>query len=404
MLRRYKLLKKTHLSGQQTQNEIPTNLVMSNSYLRVVLVCNEYPPKPHGGIGTFVHSIAHGLANAGHDITVVGLGNTDEHLQDGNVHVICLASNKIRFVGNLFSRLRLRKWIITRFKAGLVDLVETPEYMGMLPFGAGNCPVVVRLHQADTSIKKAVGKPLNKGIAFYERRTLSANSNWIAVSDYILTITRTSFNVEPKKWKKIYNAVSQVGSDLPCINNAPQRYILYVSALSQRKGALVIAEAAKYIFEQQADLHLVYVGGVSKEDAEISAAILGKVGSSLTGRIHFIGHVARPEVLAWMKEAEVFVFPSSFESFGLVSLEAMQMGTPVVCTNIAAINEVVKDGYNGLLAESNVPSDWADKIKAVLNDPALANKLRTNGFRTVKEFSLEKCIKSTLEFYQEVLQ
>ena len=129
--------------------------IRNQDSLRIVLVCNEYPPQPHGGIGTFVHCLAHGLADAGQSITVVGFGEIKRQFNDGDVRVVSLTGSKMRFVGNLISRMRLRAWLISQSKAGQVDLVETPEYMGMLPFGAGNCLVVVRLHLADTLIRSA---------------------------------------------------------------------------------------------------------------------------------------------------------------------------------------------------------------------------------------------------------
>jgi glycosyltransferase involved in cell wall biosynthesis len=396
------------LNTATTLNEKPPGNKSNNRAacpdpLRVVLVCDEYPPRPHGGIGTFVHCLAHGLANDGHEITVVGFGKVAECVNDGNVRVVTLAANRFRYVGNLISRLRLRKWLSARAKAGQVDLIEVPDYKGLLPFGVRNCPVVVRLHLAETPIQLAASKSPNSGVKFYERRTLIANRNWIAVSNYILGLTQATFGVAPERCKRIYNPVSQPGFDSPIPKGAPGRYILYASAISQRKGALVLAEAVRGILEQDRDLHLVYVGGMPSGENGISSLILAKLGSDLASRVHFVGYVTRQEVLAWMKGAAVFAFPSNLESFGLVVLEAMQMGVPVVCTSLASGPEIVKDGWNGLLADPAVPSDWARKIKMVLDNPTLANQLRKNGCQTVRNFSLEGCLRATVAFYRECL-
>lgn len=371
--------------------------------LRVVLVCNEYPPRPHGGIGTFVHSLAHGLANDGHEITVVGFGQFEERAHDGNVRLVTLAANRFRYVGNLISRLRLRRWISARAEAGQVDLVETPDYKGLLPFGVKNCRAVVRLHLTETSIRLAASKSPNNGVKFYERRTLMANPNWIAVSDHVLALTQATFGVAPMRCERIYNPVPQMCFDSQVPSRAPGRYILYASAVSQRKGALVLAEAAQAILEQNRDLHLVYVGGIPSDENGISSSILTKLGPDLASRVHFVGHTTRQEVQAWMKGAAVFAFPSNLESFGLVVLEAMQMGVPVVCTSLAPGPEIVKNGWNGLLADPATPSDWSRKIKGILDNPTLANELRKNGRETLRNFSREECLRATMAFYRECL-
>src|SRR6202041_707504 len=171
--------------------------------LYITFICGEYPPLPHGGIGTFVHTLANGLRGRGHQISVVGLGNEEMQWKDGEIEVFVLPNSTIPYVGNTISRLHLRRWLKYRVAKGEIDIVETPEFLGMLPFGLRGCPVVVRLHQSSTAICLRRGQEIPKGIALYEELTLRMNSVWAAVSNNICTYTREIFGVEPAKVRTI---------------------------------------------------------------------------------------------------------------------------------------------------------------------------------------------------------
>ncbi|MBZ5539507.1 MAG: glycosyltransferase family 4 protein [Acidobacteriia bacterium] len=374
--------------------------------MKIMLICNEYPPRPHGGIGTFVQTLARGLHRRGHEVTVVGMGLESEESTDEGIPVIILRKCKIRYVGNLISRLRMRRWIFSRVKAGQVDVIESPDYSGMLPFGVNGCPVVVRLHQTGTALRLDRGQKKARGIAFYERRALMANPNWIGVSHYIVDLTQRVFGVFPGRSTVIYNPVSMPPSDLPEVAGLPANYVLYAAQVSRRKGALMLAEAAREFLSRHPGLHLVYAGGEISEgrNRPISEDIREIVGPDLSKRIHFLGHVDRGVVLACMKRARVFAFPSRLEAFGLVVLEAMSCGLPVVFSKNPPGPEVIEDGITGLLADPNSPKDFSEKISRILDDPELARRLVENARRSLAErFSVGKCIEETERFYGECL-
>jgi glycosyltransferase involved in cell wall biosynthesis len=378
--------------------------------MKIVFVCNEYPPRPHGGLGTFVQTVARGLYGRGHEVTVVGLGEADNDCTSEGINIVTLGRNKLRYVGNLLSRIRLRRWVASRVKDGRVDVVEAPDYEGMLPLGIPNCAVVIRLNLSATSIWQQAGRKIPKGISFYERRTLVANPNWIAASHYVFELTKAVFGISPIRSEMIYNPVPPIPSCLPDKPDLPGDFVLYAGSLSKRKGAIVLAEAAREFLSSHPDLHLVYVGGgITMASGggrrPIEEQIREAVGPKLTERVHFLGHVNRENVLACMVRAKVFAFPSSLEALGIVVLEAMSCGLPVVCTKYPPGPEMVEDGVNGLLADPGSPRDLSEKITRLLDDPVLAAQLAANARRIVAErFSLEKCITATERFYEECLK
>lgn len=100
------------------------------------------------------------------------------------------------------------------------------------------------------------------------------------------------------------------------------------------------------------------------------------------------------------KNAEIFVFPSLYEGFGIPPLEAMHYGTPVIASNVASIPEVV--GNAGIYFNPNDVEDIADKIDAVLNDKQLKKLLQIKGIQREKLFSWDNCASETLKFYKSI--
>lgn len=375
--------------------------------MRIGLIVDRYPPRPHTGIGTFVQCLAHGLSRRGHKVTVVDIGDEYKESSDDGIPVVTLRRSNLKYVGNLITRVRLRRWLADRVNAGKIEIIEVPDYPGLLPFAVTSCPAVVRLHQSCTVSHVLSEVKIPRGVSFYEKRTLIANPNWVAVSGHILSLTERVFGVFPRRSATIYNALPPAPTRLPDVPELPAEFVLYASQVSRRKGALILAEAARDFLSTHPELHLVYVGGCLAEEGSrpIEDEIRQVVGPGLTARVHFFGQVGREKVLACMKRAKVFAFPTRIDSFGLVVLEAMSCGAPVVFTKNSPGPEVVDDGVTGLLADPTSPRDFSEKITRLLDDPMLARRLSQKASECLEErFSLETCLDATERFYEECLR
>lgn len=375
--------------------------------MRIAFVCNEYPPLPHGGIGTFVETMATALSHRGHDVTVVGFGDrSDERVQQG-VRVVEMRRTHLRFAGNIVSRFRLRSWLQDQIHRGRFDVIEVPDFQGTLPFKLTGCPVIVRLHLSFSAISLQAGRKPSLGVRFYERQTLKCHHNWIAVSECILDITKRTFGTSPKRVAIVYNPVPSTPADDVEMPALPREFVLFAGALSRRKGAVVLAEAAREFLRSHSDIHLVYVGGDvhTEGDQPVSHVIREIVGSELSSRVHLLGHRDRSVVIQCMKRARVFAFPSQLEALPLVVLEAMNCRLPVVCTSDPPGPEIIEDGFNGLLADPRSPKDLSNRISILLDSPDIAQRVADNAVETINsKFSLDRCIRETERFYTECTQ
>jgi glycosyltransferase involved in cell wall biosynthesis len=169
--------------------------------------------------------------------------------------------------------------------------------------------------------------------------------------------------------------------------------VLYLGNLVREKGVFVLLEAAQRIAAQRKDVQFALAGDWwHSRDTEEAERFLATHG--LKDRVEFVGPVKGETKWRQLAEADILAFPTFFyyETMGLVLLEAMQAGLPVVTTRRASIPEIVADGVNGLLVEEQNADDLAVKILRLVDDPALrarmgeANRKRFADFYTHEHY------------------
>jgi glycosyltransferase involved in cell wall biosynthesis len=174
----------------------------------------------------------------------------------------------------------------------------------------------------------------------------------------------------------------------------PERVILYVGTLEPRKNlpALIRAYAA---IRAETGATLVLAGGKGWFYEEIFRTVrdLG-----LADVVRFPGYVPDAELPLWYNSAEVFVYPSLYEGFGLPALEALACAVPVIAANTSALPEVV--GQAGLLIDPADDAALAAALRAVLTDPALAARLRAAGPPQAARFAWDAAARRTLAVYE----
>lgn len=179
----------------------------------------------------------------------------------------------------------------------------------------------------------------------------------------------------------------------------PARYVLYFGSNKPHKNVprLVEAFARKEIREQGTTL--VLGGHWDERYLEVKHAT---ERLSLQEVVRFIGPVKDADLPALYSGAELFVFPSEYEGFGLPVLEAMACGTPVVCGNRSSLPEVAGDA--ALLCDPHAGASLADAIERVLTDRDLRATLAQRSLQRAAHFSWEQTAQQTLDVYQSLAQ
>jgi glycosyltransferase involved in cell wall biosynthesis len=372
--------------------------------MKIALICNEYPPHPHGGIGTFVREFAHALDGAGHQVFVFGVRDKEESYTDGRIQVHMVGGRKIPYVSWLTRRLPFWLFLRNQVKIHKIDVVESTDFMGQVPFAVG-CPVVVRLHQTATGLAKYKGQKPRLSNIWFEERQLRAHPAWIAMSKHALSLTRDLFpRAKPKR-----TAVIPPPLDLPApaasIGDIAENYILHAGFVEATKGAFAVAEAAVRFLQEDPTLKLVYAGAiVTKDGVPADEVIRDIVGPELAQRVVFLGWVERSLLLALMAKARMLLFPSQLETFGLVAAEAMLQGCAVVVSNYGPFPEFVRHEETGLLVEAKDVDALAASAIRLLRDPQFADKLARQGQAYIAgTYSRDRHLRETLLFYEEIL-
>ncbi len=178
----------------------------------------------------------------------------------------------------------------------------------------------------------------------------------------------------------------------------PERMVLYVGTVEPRKGLDTLLDAWALLAAELPETQLVIAGKLGWYTDRLHDQ-LRRLG--LTERVHWTGYVADEDLPALYGAADVFVFPSRYEGFGLPPLEAMACGTPVVASNAAALPEVV--GTAGLLHAPDDAVALARLLWLVLSQPALHTELRARGLRQAHGFSWQRTARQTLAVYHAAL-
>lgn len=181
--------------------------------------------------------------------------------------------------------------------------------------------------------------------------------------------------------------------------NLPERFILFVGTLEPRKNLLTLLKAyAQFKHQTKTNHKLVLAGSPGWLYQPIYAAV-EELG--LGDDVLFPGFIPEDELPLWYNTADIFVYPSLYEGFGLPPLEAMACGTPVLVSNASSLPEVVGDA--ALLVDPYRPDAWAAALSRLCSDRHLRDDLAARGPKWAQTFSWTRMAKETILVYQAVL-
>ena len=263
----------------------------------------------------------------------------------------------------------------------------------------GKMPVVFRFYSAEIVLAKRYPKIFSFFLKRYINKAdaISSNSSYTAS---LIKNFRADVEVIPDA-NFFPNATPKFSEPL---NNTPKK-ILFVGRIVERKGVEYLVRAMPKILSR-IDAELIVVGSGAILDELKSLAKKIGVGE----KVHFTGLVSAEEKERYYKTCDVFVLPACFdrhgdtEGLGVVLLEALAYGKPVIASNVGGIPDIVKDEKTGLLVPEKDPDALADAIVRILTDKELYIKLARDGYDfALKNFSLSAVGKSVVEIYERIL-
>jgi len=221
----------------------------------------------------------------------------------------------------------------------------------------------------------------------------------ISVSKYVGEKLKKVYRINKNKTSVIYNGIDAYDEKYKQAPCKKERFILIVGNNFQRKGIALLFKALVELQSGYPDLKILAVGqDINRKYLENLARKM-----NIEDKVKFAGRKSNSYVLKKMRRALIYVMPSIKEGFGIVFLEAMACGTPVIGSITGGTKELIKNGENGFLVNPEDCRDLSNKISVLLNNSIVREKFIKNGLKTVKKFSIEKMTSETLEIYLKML-
>jgi len=185
--------------------------------------------------------------------------------------------------------------------------------------------------------------------------------------------------------------------------------ICFCGRWNDEKGIFVLLEAIKILERKRRDFRLYLIGSahipIKTEKSQQIEERVNRIAKGLAA-VEIIGPLKHDELPKYYQQMDLGIVPSVWEEpFGLVTLEMMASGLPVIASKVGAIPEIIKDNLNGLLVEQNNPEQLSQKIELLLDDTALRIKLSNAGRKHVEEnFTWEKHLGKLLKIYEQIIK
>lgn len=403
--------------------------------MRITLLTNEYPPHVYGGAGVHMDYLSRELANlegGKHEIQILCFGDQKEH--SGNMIVEGIRPS----FDFPFQDIRHEKLLDTLSRnIGMVGSVKETDIAhchtwyahlaGCLIKQMLDVPLVLTTHslEPDRPWKEEQLGPAYGASTWLEKTAYQNADGVIAVSQSMKKRVHELFQVPSEKIRIIPNGID-INEYQPRSNPSllasyrikPDKpFLIFVGRITRQKGIFHLVNAIKYI---SPGIQIVLCAG-APDTEEIGREMEEKVKKAQTqtsNEIIWIRQwVPKSDLITLYSHASLFVCPSVYEPFGIVNLEAMACGTPVVASAVGGIPEVVVERETGFLVpfepmgtRSSEPrdpekfsKDLADAVNHLLASP---EKMKAMGVksreRVEKQFSWKSVARQTLEFYKKL--
>ncbi len=386
--------------------------------MKILMLTWEYPPRIVGGIARVVHDLSKRLIKDGHEITVVTYkeGDLPDYENDKGVKVYRVPNfeinpnNFIDWIMQLnFNLVAKASEIIS--KEGKFDCIHAHDwlvaYAAKTLKNSFGIPLVATIHATEAGRNGGIHDETQRYINDSEWLLTYEASEVIVNSSYMKSEIQRLFGLPYEKINVIPNGLNMTAfsglekdySFRRQFSADNEKIILTMGRMVYEKGVQHLVAAMPKILANYNDAKLVVVGkGGMIDELKAQAEALG-----ISQKVYFAGFLNSRKVPIYQC-ADIAVFPSTYEPFGIVALEAMLAGTPTVVSDVGGLGEIVKHGINGMKSYAGNPNSIADSILELLYNPELCANVTKAAKAEVKEnYSWTKIAQDTHFTYQKAI-
>ncbi len=378
--------------------------------MRVCLVTREYAPFFGGGIGTYAALMGRALLQSGHEVHVLtlphpGLSRAAELAPGVRFHTVDLergpASREAYPYPQMRHAMGVHGSLEPLHREHRFDLIEFPDFWGEGHFALqakrtqgkyAEAVLAVRLHTPHRDVRELnrVGW-LDAEAAYLDHQEEAS----IRAADLVLSPTRALLDriesrLGPLRRSQVHrHPLSPDWMAAP--TETPTRRsneVLFLGRLEHRKGVHLLVEAGQALLRRGVEVHFRFIGG-DTDTGPFGRSMKSYLASKLEARdrpfFHFDDALPRAELPSLLAQATVCCFPSLWENFPYVCLEAMSAGAPVLGSDAGGMAEIIADGVNGLLFRSGDSQALARGLERLLGSPSLRQQLGARAPDRVRE-------------------
>jgi D-inositol-3-phosphate glycosyltransferase len=255
-----------------------------------------------------------------------------------------------------------------------------------------------------------------------ERRAVRGSAAIVATSEIEASELEELYGAEPGKLRiipcgvdpEVFHPVRQADARRALGRDECERLVLFVGRIEQIKGIDVLLRAIGLVFQGYPDLRgeiclLVVGGALDADDAEAETDKIIELRRlvhehRLEDTVDFVGSQDQPRLALYYNAADLCAVPSLTESFGLVALESMACGTPVVGTRVGGLQTVIESDVSGLLVAAGDDAALAESMARLLLDPALHLRLAAGARERAKAYSWHRVGEAIAALYADLMQ
>ncbi len=387
--------------------------------MRVIVFSWEYPPASVGGLASHVYDLTLAMAQQGDDIHVITRGNagTPEYENVHGVHVYRVNPFRVSSADFITWVMQLNLAMLERAlpllqELGEVDIVHAHDwlvtYAAKVLKHTYKLPLLSTIHATEWGRHNGLHNNMQRHISDIEWWLTYESWRVICCSYYMQGQLKHIFQLPEDKLRVIPNGVDpetfryDPQSPVKRLQYAApmEKIVYYMGRLVPEKGVQVLIDAIPKILQYQPNTKFV-IAGTGPFEGELKQKADQR---GVAHRIYFTGYVDDKTRNSLYHFADVAVFPSLYEPFGIVALEAMAAKTPVVVSDNGGLGEIVEHGVTGMKAYTGNANSLADNILHILMDPLSARKIQERAYREVVEkYHWSGIAQKTRQVYQEVV-
>ena len=380
--------------------------------LHVGYIVSHYPHKAFGhdgGIGTSVFTLVEQLKKTNVIVSVFVYGQKEEFVvEEENVTIYSIVDCESTFLKFYFNRKKIEKFINKIVLENNINIIEAPDWTGITALMNFKIPKVIRFHGSDAYFCHLENRKQKRKNFWFEKIAINGAKAFIAPTKFAGDISKKLFNIKRKEIKTIHYGLNLESFE----NETPKEFekdlVLYVGTLIRKKGVLELPEIFNKVRKDFPNAKLVLIGG-DAPDLKTNSKSTWELIKNLFQKddlknVEYLGKMPYSEIKNYIKKANVCVFPTFAETLGMVTIESMAMQKAVINSNIGWSQELITDKKTGFLVHPSNHDLYAERIKQILSDTILFEKIGIAARKSVEEkFDIKKLVHENISFYENIL-